>query len=800
MKRAGAPGAVVGEVGGPTLRGVVGILLVAVGALVVATFSYVTVRTEEAGYAAQRESELQLLAGRFEQVEVSVRAMLHQADAYLQIKDPLQAQNALRLVGVARDTMGELQRGGRAPSTRELAARALAHLELVAAALQPVQTEQEMRALEGRLAQLEGVLGALVAGVARLEAQLVTERRAVAEYFAGKIDESKQSALVMIPLALAAALLGGYLFYRLVVAPLQELGRATAVALQPEGTFRLDPAAPGCREIRQARAGAFQLFRQLGSLVQERTARLEEALQQSAERQRQLAVAEREARSNEARFTEVFRTTSSGLLLTDGTGRVLLANPAAGQILRSGEQQTVGRDLIALLVDGGFASDRAALSRFLAAGDPEAVFRLERRAAGSEFFGELQLHQFEMGEVRGQLAQITDITQRETMLQAEFRAQRMESIGALSSGIAHDLNNSLAPITMATEMLRLRYPEENALLSVIEQSSHRSSAMVKQLVSFAKGTAGERRTVSSARLISELAAMIRSTFPGNVAVETKVAADLPDVIGEPTQLFQVLLNLSVNARDAMPQGGCLRITARPRQIAPGEQVGATSPKPGAYVEWAVADTGVGMTREVLARIFDPFFTTKGPDRGTGLGLATSQGIIRRAGGVIAVASAPAQGTTFRVLLPVAPPTPEGVPELVVPEPGEVGNGETVLVVDDEAALRETTQLLLAGANYRVVLAADGAEALRRVEELRERLTVVITDLNMPGLDGLALATELRRRGFRMPVIVSGGLLGEAETRAFRDVDVELFLNKPFSRADLFAALRRALAGSAGARR
>jgi PAS domain S-box-containing protein len=604
----------------------------------------------------------------------------------------------------------------------------------------------------------------------------------------------------MVPLALAAALLGGYLFYRLVVAPLQELGRATALALQPEGTFRLDPAAPGCREIRQARAGAFQLFRQLGGLVQERTARLEEALQQSAERQRQLAVAEREARSNEARFTEVFRTTSSGLLLTDGTGRALLANPAAAQILRSGEQQTVGRHLIDLLVDGGFASDRPALSRFLAAADPEAVFRLERRGRGAEFFGELQLHEFSMGEVRGQLAQITDITQRETMLQAEFRAQRMESIGALSSGIAHDLNNSLAPITMATEMLRLRYPDENALLSVIEQSSHRSSSMVKQLVSFAKGTAGERRTVSSARLISELAAMIRSTFPGNIAVETEVAADLPDVLGEPTQLFQVLLNLSVNARDAMPQGGCLRITARPRQIAPGEQVGAASPKPGAYVEWAVADTGVGMTREVLARIFDPFFTTKGPEHGTGLGLATSLGIIRRAEGVIGVASAPAQGTTFRVLLPVAPRSAEAVAELALPAPDEIGAGETVLVVDDEAALRETTQLLLAGANYRVVVAADGAEALRRVEELRDRLAVVITDLNMPGLHGLGLATELRRRGFRMPVVVSGGLLGEAESRAFRAVDVEVFLNKPFSRADLFAALRRALATGAPARR
>jgi PAS domain S-box-containing protein len=785
-------GAAVAAVGGPSLRGVVGILLVAVGALVVATFSYVTVRTEEAGYAAQRESEVKLVAGQFAQAEMSVRAMLHQADAYLQIKDPLQAQNALRLVVVARDNVAALQRGGRAPSTRELAARALAHLELVASALQPVQTEQELRGLEGRLAQLEGVLGALVEGVARLDSQLATERKAVGEFYAERIDASERTALVMVPLALAAALLGGYLFYRQVVAPLQELGQATVLALQPEGTFRLDPAAPGCREIRQARAGAFQLFRQLGSLVRERTARLEEALQQSAERQQQLAATEREARSNEARFTEVFRTTSSGLLLTDGTGRVLLANPAAEQILRSGQQQAVGRDLIDLLVGGGFASDRPALSRFLAAADPEAVFRLERRGDGGEFFGELQLHEFSMGEVRGQLAQITDITQRETMLQAEFRAQRMESIGALSSGIAHDLNNSLAPITMATEMLRLRYPDENALLSVIEQSSHRSSAMVKQLVSFAKGTAGERRTVASGRLISELAAMIRSTFPGNIAVETEVAADLPDVIGEPTQLFQVLLNLSVNARDAMPQGGCLRITARSRQVAPGEPVGSATPKPGAYVEWAIADTGVGMTREVLARIFDPFFTTKGPDRGTGLGLATSLGIIRRAGGVIGVASAPAQGTTFRVLLPVAPPTPHAAPQLALPAPEEIGAGETVLVVDDEAALRETTQLLLAGANYRVVVAVDGAEALRRVEELRERLAVVITDFNMPGLDGLGLATELRRRGFRMPVVVSGGLLGEAESRAFRAVDVEVFLNKPFSRADLFAALRRAL--------
>jgi CheY-like chemotaxis protein len=206
-----------------------------------------------------------------------------------------------------------------------------------------------------------------------------------------------------------------------------------------------------------------------------------------------------------------------------------------------------------------------------------------------------------------------------------------------------------------------------------------------------------------------------------------------------------------------------------------------------------------MTREVLARIFDPFFTTKGPDRGTGLGLATSLGIIRRAGGVIGVASAPAQGTTFRVLLPVAPRAAEVVTEPAPPQPDEIGGGKTVLVVDDEAALRETTQLLLAGANYQVVVAADGVEALRRVEELGDRLAVVITDVNMPGLDGLSLTKELRRRGIRLPVVVAGGLLGEAEIRAFRALEVELFLHKPFSRSDLFAALRQALGAGPGIR-
>ena len=394
------------------------------------------------------------------------------------------------------------------------------------------------------------------------------------------------------------------------------------------------------------------------------------------------------------------------------------------------------------------------------------------------------------GQIIGVQGIAWDITEKKQLEAQTLRTQRLESIGTLAGGVAHDLNNALAPILMATELLRLEFPDTAArYLDLIQGSAQRGAAMVKQLLTFAKGAEGERLLLQPKHLLKEMEKLIRSTFPKNIQLQTSYAKNLWTLLGDATQLHQVLLNLCVNARDAMPEGGTLTLKAENLEIDTVYAQTVPEAKPGPYVVWHVTDTGTGIPPEILERIFDPFFTTKGPQKGTGLGLSTTLGLVKGHGGFIRVYSVPDQGTTFAVYLPAFGSDASDTALLTKTEMTFRGHGETILVVDDEETVRNVLRAVLTALNFKVLTAADGTAALIQVAENQADLRAVITDLHMPQMDGLSFVRVLKGRLPQVGIIVVSGRLDEREADEFKQLGVHALLDKPFTQEKLVAALR-----------
>lgn len=391
------------------------------------------------------------------------------------------------------------------------------------------------------------------------------------------------------------------------------------------------------------------------------------------------------------------------------------------------------------------------------------------------------------------LAINTDITERKK-LQAQFlRAQRLESIGTLAGGIAHDLNNVLAPILMSIGLLKLGEEDPDRLesLETIENSSRRGADMVKQVLAFARGVEGARVTVEPGRIIRELERILRDTFPRNITVHGEIAPELWTISGDPTQVQQVLMNLFVNARDAMPDGGRLTVTAENVQVDTQYASMSAAAEPGDYVRISVADTGTGMPPDVLDRVFDPFFTTKGVGEGTGLGLSTVQAIVQSHGGFVHVYSEAGSGATFRVYFPASGSAEDGV------DPGEPrkarrGRGELVLVVDDEAAVRTITQQTLEAFGYRVLTAADGAEAVALYASRGTEIALVLTDIMMPIMDGPATIRALIRLDPGVRIVAASGLGANGGVARAASSGVKHFLPKPYTAETLLEVVHQVL--------
>jgi two-component system cell cycle sensor histidine kinase/response regulator CckA len=396
---------------------------------------------------------------------------------------------------------------------------------------------------------------------------------------------------------------------------------------------------------------------------------------------------------------------------------------------------------------------------------------------------------------------ITDITQRKEMEANLLRAERMESIGTLAGGIAHDLNNLLSPIMIGTDLLK-HFGISGPSLKVVEdiqRSTKRGASLVQQVLSFARGEEGARISVHIGDVINEITSIVKSTFPKNITLTTKVASDLWLILSDPTQLSQILLNLCVNARDALPSGGVLSITANniviDSSVDPKMQ-GKISP--GRYVGVEVADTGTGIPKDKIDRIFEPFFTTKELGKGTGLGLATVLGIVRSHGGHVDVSSEEGRGTTFRIFLPA------GRSELVAPlvgvgdEDHPRGNGELILVVDDETSILEMTERTLSAYGYTVVTAENGAQALSIFTAQQDKIAAVMTDMMMPVMDGPSMIAAMQGIRPDVRVIASCGLEVDDLLTQASSLGVKDFLTKPYTTAALLQALRGILSGQAPA--
>ena len=391
----------------------------------------------------------------------------------------------------------------------------------------------------------------------------------------------------------------------------------------------------------------------------------------------------------------------------------------------------------------------------------------------------------------------TDITERKRLESQFLRSQRMESIGRLVGGIAHDLGNLLMPITLGVKVLRRRLDtadeKTERTLSMIQQSAARGADMVEQVLAFARGVEGERVALDLGAIVEEVENITDETFPDDITVEIHVPEDLRQVVGDATQIQQVLMNLCVNARDAMPDGGTLTIEARTVSFDTAEAQRTLDAEPGDYVQVRVQDTGTGMPDEVADKIFEPFFSTKEEGEGTGLGLSTAYSIVKSHEGFIDVESEEGVGTTFRVHLPVAADeeTEDGHNRPPSATRAEPTGGERVLVVDDEEFILETAQQTLENEGYAVATAAGAREALEWVESQDGAVDAVITDLRMPDMDGLALIRALHAQYPALPIVAVSGL-ADGRTEEALNAGAHAFLAKPITAEKLQEALRDAL--------
>jgi PAS domain S-box-containing protein len=397
------------------------------------------------------------------------------------------------------------------------------------------------------------------------------------------------------------------------------------------------------------------------------------------------------------------------------------------------------------------------------------------------------------GNPKSVLSIDTDVTERKKFEAQMLRVQRIEGIGTLAGGMAHDLNNMLQPILMSVDLLknRLQDPGDRDLAEIVEMSARRGVEMVRRVLAFARGSESSWTRVSPFVVVKEIATTIGETFLKQVDLVTDVSADVWSVFGDPTEVHQVLLNLAVNARDAMPDGGTLGISVTNVRLDEHHVSLNGSAVAGAYVRFAVSDTGSGISPEIREKIFDPFFTTKEVGKGTGLGLSTAIGIVKSYRGFMNLTSKVGCGSTFELYLPADFSAVDNLEKLPKKESPR-GNGEMVLVIDDEATIRRIIRQTLKTFGYRVVTASEGRKGLSIYVQRQPEIAAVITDMMMPAMGGIATVDALHRVNAEVKTIVVTGFVTDAQKQAAMAAGATEFLAKPFTIEKLLAALRTVL--------
>jgi two-component system cell cycle sensor histidine kinase/response regulator CckA len=496
---------------------------------------------------------------------------------------------------------------------------------------------------------------------------------------------------------------------------------------------------------------------------------------------------------------QVLDTNPHLIFVKDWDGRYLLANAAVAEFLGTTVENLVGqRDC-----DFGLKEEEA--SRFLrderhVMTSQQPVFIPEEPATSAKtgvtrWFQTVKVPlRSADGTTRQVLGVATDITDRK-QLEDQFRqAHKMEAVGRLAGGVAHDFNNVLTVIRAQTEFLLADLPPDDPRRSDVQEiqgAADRAASFTRQLLAFSRRQLLQPEVLELNHVITGMEMMVRRLVGEDVVVMTKLHPDLPRIWADPGQLQQVILNLAVNSRDAMPRGGTLLIESNVVELDEHYPRQHPTAKPGTHVVLVVTDTGCGMDAATRSRIFEPFFTTKDPGKGTGLGLSTVYGIVKQSGGHIWVYSEPGRGTTFKLYFPphygavkTAQPERPAVPAL--------GSGATILLVEDERPVRSTVRRLLERHGYQVLEAANGQDALDLVTARSEEISLVLSDMVMPGMGGTELAGRIRSIAPKLPVLLMTGYTEEAIARAVERPLEEQIIEKPFTMTTMLEKVRLAI--------
>jgi len=485
---------------------------------------------------------------------------------------------------------------------------------------------------------------------------------------------------------------------------------------------------------------------------------------------------------------------TDAILVRSLQNQILFWNQGAERLYGWQAQEAIGKNLDQLLFKQPSPKIPVAIEKVIETGTWQGELHKVTKS-GKDIIVESRwtLMQDETGQPKSILIVDTDITQKKQLEEQFFRTQRLESLGTLAGGIAHDLNNILTPILAASQLLQLRFPQDkeryHQLMVIIENNAKRGAALVKQVLSFARGFKGDNTIILIKHLISEMLLIAKQTFPKSIEFALAIPDDLWAISGDITQLHQVLMNLVVNARDAMPDGGKIEISAENKFIDEAYAKMNLEAKSGNYIKLTVADNGVGMPPEVLDRIFEPFFTTKEIGTGTGLGLSTVLGIIKSHGGFINVSSKVGKGTKFKLYLPAVESCQEvKTDNLTVP----LGEGELILVVDDEAKILEIATLVLENYNYKVMTASNGIEAIALYAQHKHQIKAVLMDMIMPEMDGITAIRTLQKMNPQVQIIACSGFNPHEGLSDVANANVQMVLPKPFTAQDLLNSLQHVL--------
>ncbi|BCL33673.1 response regulator [Nostoc sp. MS1] len=486
--------------------------------------------------------------------------------------------------------------------------------------------------------------------------------------------------------------------------------------------------------------------------------------------------------------------TTDAICVRDLENKILFWNQGAENLYGWQADEAIGKDTSELLFREPSPEIEAALLNVISQGNWQGELNKVTKAGKDVVVASRwSLVCDEQGKPKSILSVDTDITQKKHLEAQLFRTQRLESIGTLASGIAHDLNNILTPILAGAQLLPLKFPDADErtqhLLEILEINAKRGADLVKQVLSFARGVEGKRITLQLKHLIVEVIKILKETFPKSIEVYTDIPNNLWMVSGDSTQLHQVLMNLCVNARDAMPDGGRLTISAENLLIDENYARMNLEAKQGSYIVVTVSDTGVGIPEENLDRIFEPFFTTKAIGQGTGLGLSTVLGIVKSHGGFISVDSEPGRGTSFKVYLPAVADSEIPSCDHFIPPPG---HGELILIVDDEPSIQEITKTSLESYQYQTLVAGDGVEAIALYAKNADKISAVLMNIMLPVLDGLTTIRTLKKINPQVRIIATSGLISKTKLNEIVNTGANSFLAKPYTVNELLLALHEVM--------